>query len=549
MAVTDDASVADGVVDAEIPEQGSNELPSLSFRESGYNGLTTLGGQVFEDCQHELRWPQAIDTYKRMAKDGAIAPALELVEMMISRVPWSVKIPEGYETELAGKARYLEQIMGDMESDWQSVIKQAATANRYGFSVLEKVYGYRRKDQGSKYDDGLVRLRKLPIRSQDTIDGWYWKNNGRDLAGLVQRVVIPSSATDNTGSGWDFVNTNIENGIKPSLKKIPRKKFLLFRNNPLKDSPVGVSPLNGCWQAWKYKQAFQESEAIGVAQDSNGFKVLYLPPQYLSATASEEDQAVFKEYQKIMSNMHQAKQSGIILPLITDDTGNKMFEFEIKSVTGQKSYDINSIINRYNSEILTCLFADFLTLGSGGGGGSFSLAESKLSVIEMAIQSKLDEIKTQLNHDLIPQLFSLNGWDLDIIPEFTYGSVSKESLDEISKFIQRTAAVATFPRNRDTINWVMEQADIPYRVPDTMSQEDLDIALGNATSRSGDGLVTGLPAGTGDANGSSGDSSTANNANASGYEVIEETAEHITIKMAGVTTKYSLEDWKELDYK
>lgn len=67
-----------------------------------------MGGQIFEECK-ELRWPQAGDTYKRMAKDGAIAPALEFVEMMIARVPWTVKIPEGHEEDLAEKANFVRQ--------------------------------------------------------------------------------------------------------------------------------------------------------------------------------------------------------------------------------------------------------------------------------------------------------------------------------------------------------------------------------------------------------------------------------------------------------
>ena len=166
----------------------------------------------------------------------------------------------------------------------------------------------------------------------------------------------------------------------------------------------------------------------------------------------------------------------------------------------------------YNAEILTCLFADFLALGQQGG-GSFALGETKVSIIEMGIQAALDEIKNQLNHQLVRTLFEQNGWDTTIMPEFTYGNVSKESLDEVSKFIQRTAAVSTFPRNRDTINWVMKQADIPYRVPDTMTQEELDAALGNMTSRSGDGLESGMPGGTGDASGGSGDGSVSNNEN------------------------------------
>lgn len=498
MAVEDDVSL----------ESGDNETPTLTMGETGFTGLLTLSGQVMEECSHELRWPEAINTYKRMAKDGAIAPALELVEMMIARVPWSVKIPEGYETQLKAKAQFIEQCINDMDHDFQSFIKQVVSYNRYGFSVHEKVYRERRKENGSKYNDGLVGIKKLPIRSQDSIYGWYWKNSGRELAGCVQRV-IPTSSLNVTG--WDFVSTSTDS-MQPTLKKIPRKKFLHFRNNPLKNSPTGTSPLNGAWQAWKYKQAYQESEAIAVAQDSNGFKVLYIPPEYMTTDASDDKKEAFEEYKKILSNMHQAKQSGVILPLLIDQDGNKMFELKFESITGQKSYDTNAIINRYTSEILTALFADFLSLGSNGS-GSFSLAESKISVVEMAIQSKLDEIKSQLNHDLIKQLFELNGWETDVMPYLDYGSVGTESLDELGKFIQRVSATGNLPKVPEVINWIMKAADIPYRVDLGLSTEDLTKILSPDTSASGSGMVEGLNNGTGSSDGSSGDSSTSNNEN------------------------------------
>lgn len=178
--------------------------------------------------------------------------------------------------------------------------------------------------------------------------------------------------------------------------------------------------------------------------------------------------------------MHQAKQSGLILPLITDENGSKMFEFEIKSVTGQLSYDTNVIIQRYNNEILTCLFADFLSLGSSGS-GSFSLAETKVSTIEMAIEAKLNEIKDQLNNDLFRQTWELNGWDTDVMPFVDYGEVGKESLDEIGKFIQRVKAVGMLPRTPDVVNWVLNQADIPYRVDKDISDEDLAKIMGDDT--------------------------------------------------------------------
>lgn len=487
-------------------EAGGNETPTITLGETGYSGLLVLDGSIMEECSKELRWPEAINTYKRMAKDGAIAPALELVEMMIARVPWAVKIPEGYEEQLKDKANFVRQCINDMDQDFQSFIKQVVSYNRYGFSVHEKVFRLRLREKGSKYNDGLVGIKKLPIRSQDSISKWYWKNNGRELAGCIQNVMLPGTESSN---GWDFVSTSSAQTME---KKIPRKKFLLFRNNPLKDSPVGTSPLNGAWQAWKYKQAYQESEAIAVAQDSNGFKVLYIPPEYMVEDASDDKKAAFEEYKKILANMHQAKQSGIILPLLNDSAGNKMFELKFESITGQKSYDTNAIINRYTSEILTALFADFLSLGSNGS-GSFSLAESKISVVEMAIQSKLDEIKSQLNHDLIKQLFELNGWDTDVLPYLDYGSVGTESLDELGKFIQRVSATGNLPKVPEVINWIMKAADIPYRVDLGLSTEDLTKILSPDTSASGSGMVEGLNNGTGSSDGSSGDSSTSNNEN------------------------------------
>ena len=131
----------------------------------------------------------------------------------------------------------------------------------------------------------------------------------------------------------------------------------------------------------------------------------------------------------------------------------------------------------------------------------------------MAIQSKLDEIKTQLNFDLAKQIFALNGWSTDVMPEWTYGEIGKVSLDEISKFIQRTAAVGLIPKAPKVVNWIMDQANIPYKVDETLSVEELSKQLTPETSSSGQGMVEGMSNGTGSSNGSSGDSSTSNTEN------------------------------------
>ena len=207
-----------------------SDIPVLKLGETGFNGIRVSSGIPFEECQHELQFPRSIQTFKRMAKDGTIAPALDLFETMVSRVPWEVKIPVGYENELKDKARFVEQNMADMEHSWLSFIRQASSFNRYGFSVHEKVFRKRLKANGSKYNDGLIGIKKLPIRSQDSIVGWEWTNQGRDLDGVWQAVLKPAGISQ-------IQYLNMQDSTFGAKVKIPRKKFLLFRNGAIKDDP------------------------------------------------------------------------------------------------------------------------------------------------------------------------------------------------------------------------------------------------------------------------------------------------------------------------
>lgn len=454
-------------------------IPRLKLSQSSYNGLWTASGHIMEECQAELKWPRCMATYKKMAKDATIAPALNLVEMAIARVPWSVKIPAGYEDELASKAEFIRQCMTDMDHSWGSFIRQASSFNRYGFAPIEKVYRKRLKRNGSKYDDGRIALASLPLIAQDTVSAWDWDEKGRKLSGLWQYTIEPAG------------KNNLSSNLRLEDEFIPRKKFLLIRNNPLKDNPEGESPLKSCWLAWKYKTNLEEYEATGVASDMRGFKVLKLNPRYMDPNASAEDVAVFEYYKNMMRNMHMGEQSGCILPSVKDDQGEEMVaELSLLSITGQKAYDVNSIINRYKNEIISSLMASQLILGQGGG-GSFSLAESLQSISNMAIESKLIEIRDVLNHDLIPQLFALNGWDTTVCPYFDFGSLSEPDLDILSKFLQRTASVGLVRNDASTVNWIAAQANMPQPFKDVeQDQEMVKTQLTGYSSGAAEGLST-----------------------------------------------------------
>lgn len=491
--------------------QGDTKAPPIVYGETGYTGLVTLGGQVWDDCQHELRWPLAYKTFKKMATDGSVGPALEFVEGKVAEATWKVKIPKGVpkerEATLKAQQQYLTEVMDDMRHSWTTAIKNATTFNRYGFSVLEMVLRFRNHKYGSKFNDGLVGVEALSPRSQGTIVQWYWKDKGREIDGFDQRIIIPSENTMFSHDGWEV--TRSTSAQETGVKYIPMKKCLHFRHNPQNDSPSGTSPLIAAWQPWKMKNAYQESEAIGVAQDNNAFKILFLPPEYLVEDRDPDREASFEMYTRMMERAHQAKQSGFILPMLLDSEGNKMFDFEIKNISGTKSYDVNTIINRYVREIQVALFADVLSLGSGSG-GSYSLAESKVSIIEMAVKSRLNELKDQFNHKLVKTLFEQNSWPTDIMPYIDFDLPNSESLENVGKYLQQAAAVGLIPLVPEVVNFVLARVGIDYRVPDDIEPEKLREMMTNFTSESGGGMKSGLNGSNGKGTGANGDPDTAN---------------------------------------
>lgn len=501
-------------------EKGTNKIPAMAYGETGFTGLVTLGGQVFDDCQKDLRWPRAYKTFRQMSTDVTIAPALEFVEGKVAEAIWKVKIPKDAPKnrlpQLQAQQKFLSEVMDDMDHSWVSGIKNAATFNRYGFSVLEMVFRYRNTKYGSRFNDGRVGIGSLSPRSQGTIQRFYWNDKGREIAGFDQRVIYPvdNGSAVAVHDGWNVVRLDAEQAV--ATKYIPLKKCLLFRHNPQNDSPTGTSPLVSAWEPWKLKKAYENSEAIGVAQDNNAFKILFLPPEYLVEDADEDRKASFEMYKRMMERAHQAKQSGFILPMLTDQDGKRMFDFEIKNISGTKSYDVNAIINRYTREIQVALFADVLSLG-GGSGGSYSLAESKVSIIEMAVKSRLNEIKDQLNHKLVKTLFEQNGWDTDIVPYFDFDLPNSETLDNKGKYWQRVKAVGLIPIVPQVINQVLSDAGVDYQVPDDMSTEDLMKLLSpvgeQMQSESGGGMKSGLPNSNGSGTGNNGDNSVSNNEN------------------------------------
>ena len=238
-----------------------------------------------------------------------------------------------------------------------------------------------------------------------------------------------------------------------------------------------------------------------------GTALFTVPASILDPNASDEEKASLEEVKRIGRNWNKNEQAFIVMPSAFDDQNNKLYDLQLMGVQGGKTYDVSSVIKRFNNEILTGLFADMLVL-SQNGQGSFAMAEAFAERQIMAIQAYLSEIADVINSDLIRHTFALNGWDDERLPTITFEDIDEVGLEEYSKAIQRIKSVGLITKTAKNINHIAEQLDLPDRVSDDIEHEELMKLLGEETSRAGDGFAT---SGAGTSSEPNGEDTTSNN--------------------------------------
>lgn len=510
--------------------QGSESVPRIPYSETGAIGLKQINGQVLEESRRELQYPQAARTFKTMSRDATIASGLDLFQMMMSRVKWGVHIPQDASEDIKKKALYLKQIQEDMEHSWYAFMKEAVSFYTYGFAPHEIVLRKRLKSNGSKYDDGLVGIRKLPIRSQDTISRAKFSDDGREFLGFYQD---PKGILDFYGG--------FNGGKASSMDEvfIRKGKLLNFTCDSSRGNPFGTSPLLKCYYAWKYRTKIEEHEAVSLSRDLNGIPRFKIPSEYLSEGASEDKKAAAAAYMQIGRNIQANEQASVVVPSDRDEKGNLIFEFDLVTSSGSNRFDTNSIIGRYNSIILQSLWADILQMGQSSV-GSFSLSDTKRGLVIMAVEDKLMGMQETLK-ELRDLLFKQNGWSLEgDLPYWEYEEVQETDLDILSKAIQRYAATGAIELDREVLNITRQSVGAK---PHAIDEEPLKDYLPESTSNSGAGMSSGLNSGTGSADGSSGDSSTANTENKSLHKSLD--GDFVLVEVNGKQFKFMKEDAKE----
>lgn len=385
-------------------------MKNVNLKQLGVSGLRRYGPNIYEEFLPELRWPRAGKIYQEMSdNDAVIGAILYLAEMLIRGVEWCVE-PASKSQADKEAAEFLESCMHDMDTSWANTISEVLSMLTYGFSFHEIVYKVRRgpDEQSSryrsKYSDGRVGWRRMPIRAQTSLDGWEFNAEG-DVTAFIQ-VCEP-----------DFIPV-----------RIPLSKGLLFRTRTTRDNPEGKSLLRNAYRAWYFKKHFEEIEGIGIERDLAGFPVM-TAPEGMDLWNTEDPLMVQlrADAEALVSSVRRDSEEGLLLP--------HGWDLKLLTSGSSRQIDIGSTIERYDNRIAITLLSDIILLGNKSG--SFALAETKQSLLAAALQSQIANIADVFNTKAVPDLFKYNMFDgLSGLPKIVPTKIHTPTMSELALMLR-----------------------------------------------------------------------------------------------------------------
>lgn len=408
--------------------------------EIGRVGQFRYDGIIMEEYLRELQGQKGVEVYKEMSdNDEMIGAILFVVEMLMRQCTFNVE-PGGDKAIDKEAAEFVEQCMNDMQSSWSDFMSECVSFLTYGWSYHEIVYKRRMgrtsdPRTSSKYDDGLIGWRKLPLRSQDSLWEWVYDDNSDDLIGMTQAP--PPTYEHFT---------------------IPLEKALHFRTKSRKDNPEGRSILRSAYRSWYFKKRIQEIEGIGMERDLAGFPVLSGPEELDLWDAEDPDMvATLMAAQNIVTNIRRDSKEGLVLPF--------GWKLELLSAGNRRQFDTNQIIERYDKRIATTVIADFLMLGQQTV-GSYALSSDKTRLFAMAIGTYLDVICEVFNTQGIPRLIDINGDKFKGIteyPKMVHGDIEDANLESLGTYIQLMVGAGVLVPDEKLEDFVRRAANLPER--------------------------------------------------------------------------------------
>lgn len=421
----------------------------------GTTGLRHAAGFVHEEFLSRLRGQPGAAFYREMWDNSAVIGAVMfMIQAVLRECKWSIESPDDL-PESKRWQEHGESCLEDMDHTWQDFISEIMSFLIFGWAWFELVFKLRKGENpddpkiDSQFDDGTWGIRKIEMRSQDTL--WQWgMTRGGDLRGLIQLDT------------WNAL------GRGPVF--IPLEKSLHFVTRRYKNNPEGYPLLRPVVGTYHYLKRMQETEAIGWSKDLIGMPYMTVPKEIMLSSASADMKNLYAQLKTMIQQMQVDERYGAIFPAEKNPDGSDSgYKLGLLSGGGRRTIDTSLAIQRYNVQIMQAFGADFLQVGQSSV-GTRNVFEGKANLFLLGLTHYLDIIESTLNRSLVPKLGRLNNVPRKFWPQYRHGKLDKPDLDALGTFLQKLGQAGLLSPNKDLEGRVLEIADLPK--PD---EEDLAI--------------------------------------------------------------------------
>lgn len=243
---------------------GANQAVSrLKLGEVGYTGTRILGvtqSVIDEEQKTDLRFPNCLWTYDLMMYDASIAMAMDFRKSTIENSFSFYDLKYNPKSAKSIKAsKFIKYCLENMQTSLRTVVREALTAEKYGFSLLYKVY--KANDNLDEFPDYPYMIDVLSPRAQKSLDlnqPFKMDKNGRTILGVRQSINYLSPFSNLLND-----DKNKDPDIQTDLF-MTRDKLMVFAPNAVNGNPIAQSTLYGCYTAWREKCLLTDLEMVGI---------------------------------------------------------------------------------------------------------------------------------------------------------------------------------------------------------------------------------------------------------------------------------------------
>jgi phage gp29-like protein len=315
--------------------------------------------------------------------DAQIKATLLMLELPIRSTSWYIKPADN-----SRKAKKIADFVEDSlfnKINFDDFVKESTTMFTYGHSVFEKVYA---KDKSN------LIWSKFATRPQSTLYDFVYDACG-NLTEIEQLLIT---------NAWQKI-------------KIPTDKLIVFSHDMKQGDYRGRSALRAAYKHWSIKDFLYKITNIGIERNLVGTPKVTLPENY-----SDDDYEVAK---RIVTSLRSNEYGGVTMP-----PGFLLELFEGKRTL----MDVLPYIEYQDLLISRSILAQFMNLGGGKSGGSYSLSQDQSGLFLMMLGAIAKSLANTINESAIKQLVKYN-FNSDLYPKLCFRPLGSYKILETLKLL------------------------------------------------------------------------------------------------------------------